>query len=315
MSNQFRVVPLDFVFEAVDPVQFPAGKLTNILRGTLGLQLRKQICRPDCSDSRTCPAKELCLYQQLFEGETGDARPSGYREPPRPFVLRAQSWDELRLAPGQRMTASLHLFDPRVEVLQELLKAFGAMGATGFGPGRARMKLQEIRQPHKDRVLWSSSNRAPVERPGMMVFDLTPIADAPNSIRAKFLTPTEIKSQGAVVRDATFERLFARLYERLVFLIRHYGGEYSDDDGALDAAKKIVTVSQNLEGMEVERFSTRTGQSHPLSGFVGEAEYSGDFSVLWPWLMASEWAGIGRQTVWGKGAVRWIGCTPAGAAE
>ena len=307
MSNQFRVVPLDFVFEAVDRIHFPQGKLTNVLRGALGLRLRKQICRADCSDSRTCPLADPCLYQQLFEGETGSARPSGYNEAPRPFVLRSPVWDEIRLLPGERMQVSLHLFDPRVEALQELLRAFGGIGEEGLGPGRARMRLIEIRQPHAERVLWLAKIGGRVERPGMMVFQLDPVEDAPVSVRAKFLAPTEIKAQGVVLRDASFERLFARLRERLIFLIRHYGGECACDDSVMDAARRIVTVSQRLESVELERHSTRTGQDHPLSGFVGEAHYTGDFSLLWQWLKASEWAGIGRQTVWGKGAVRWEG--------
>ena len=57
------------------------------------------------------------------------------------------------------------------------------------------------------------------------------------------------------------------------------------------------------QSTRIERFSTRTGQAHPLGGFIGEAEYHGDLAEFMPWLEAARWTGVGRQTVWGKGAI------------
>jgi hypothetical protein len=54
----------------------------------------------------------------------------------------------------------------------------------------------------------------------------------------------------------------------------------------------------------VERRSSRTVQVHPLGGFVGGAEYEGELTEFLPWLQAACWTGVGRQTVWGKGALR-----------
>src|SRR2546423_12516685 len=150
-----KLIPLEFDYEVLAPLYLAAGKTTNILRGALGLELRRQSCLPDCSDSRTCPHPHPpCLYQQLFEGETGKQRPSGYQEPPRPFVLRSPDWSERTLAPGQRFVTSLHLFDRRPEILNALVLAYANMGAAGLGPGRARLALQEIRQPLGS--LWTS---------------------------------------------------------------------------------------------------------------------------------------------------------------
>jgi hypothetical protein len=55
--------------------------------------------------------------------------------------------------------------------------------------------------------------------------------------------------------------------------------------------------------VETSRRSGRTGQIHPLGGFVGEAEYEGDLTEFVPYLRAAHWTGVGRQTAWGKGAL------------
>jgi hypothetical protein len=53
-----------------------------------------------------------------------------------------------------------------------------------------------------------------------------------------------------------------------------------------------------------ERRGGRTDQMQPLGGFIGVAEYEGDLGEIVPILKTAEWTGVGRQTVWGKGAIR-----------
>lgn len=301
----FHFIPLEFDYVALDPVHLAEGKATNVIRGALGLELRRQACAADCTDSRTCPHRKPCLYQQLFEGETGGQRPSGYREPPRPFVLRSPDWLERTVNPGEHLVTSLHLFDRRPEIVRALLTAYTRLGEAGLGPGRGQLALSEIRQP--GRVLWNSG---PIPAPSVTTLDLSPVERTPTRVTAQFLTPTEIKVRGELAGGAAFAAVFARLHERLRFLLKHYCGcdPPADADGTRDAARKIVTVRQDLRSVGVTRYSTRTGQTHPLAGFVGEAVYEGDFTLLWQWLKASEWTGVGRQTVWGKGAVEWVKC-------
>ncbi len=53
----------------------------------------------------------------------------------------------------------------------------------------------------------------------------------------------------------------------------------------------------------MQRRSSRTGQTHSIGGFIGEAEYEGDLREFVPFLRAAKWTGVGRQTVWGKGEI------------
>ena len=64
-----------------------------------------------------------------------------------------------------------------------------------------------------------------------------------------------------------------------------------------------LLVMDAIERVEVARRSSRTGQVHPIGGFVGEAEYVGELGEFVPYLKAGKWVGVGRQTVWGKGEI------------
>jgi len=56
-----------------------------------------------------------------------------------------------------------------------------------------------------------------------------------------------------------------------------------------------------LKRTDADRLSSRSGQRHPLGGFVGEVEYQGELGEFVAYLRLGKWVGVGRQTVWGKG--------------
>ena len=97
----------------------------------------------------------------------------------------------------------------------------------------------------------------------------------------------------------------ARIRDRIGALRELYG------DGPLDIdfrafgerAARVRMTHCEIARVETERRSSRTGQTHPIGGFVGEAEYEGDLSEFIPYLKAAQWTGVGRQTVWGKGEI------------
>jgi CRISPR/Cas system endoribonuclease Cas6 (RAMP superfamily) len=68
-------------------------------------------------------------------------------------------------------------------------------------------------------------------------------------------------------------------------------------------AEAIQMTRSEIVRVHVERRSSRTGQRHPLGGFVGEAEYQGELGEFVPYLKLGKWVGVGRQTVWGKGEI------------
>jgi CRISPR/Cas system endoribonuclease Cas6 (RAMP superfamily) len=79
-----------------------------------------------------------------------------------------------------------------------------------------------------------------------------------------------------------------------------------DFRGMGQRAEAIEMTHCTVRWRQVARRSSRTGQVHPIGGFVGEAFYQGLLTEFLPILKAAEWTGVGRHTVWGKGAVRVI---------
>ena len=67
-------------------------------------------------------------------------------------------------------------------------------------------------------------------------------------------------------------------------------------------ADDVQELPADWRRVDVERRSSRTGQSHGLSGVVGDLSVAGKLGPLLPWLQAAQRTGVGRHTVWGQGA-------------
>ena len=131
-----------------------------------------------------------------------------------------------------------------------------------------------------------------------------------NRVRVRFLTPTELKSGQQLAPSPEFAVLAARIRDRISTLRELYGGGALDIDFRAfgERAATVRMTRCEIRNVAVTRRSSRTGQVHPIGGFVGEAEYEGDLGEFVPYLKAAKWTGVGRQTVWGKGEIaidRW----------
>jgi hypothetical protein len=262
-----------FHLTAREEIVFPPGKAANTLRGALGSVLRRR----------------TNLYQRIF-APSRNAGPSGLADPPRPFVLRTARLDGQVIPAGAPFCFDLHVFETRLPMLEHFEAAFGEVGAEGIGPARGRAAL--------DRV--ENAGTQP------LVLSLCPEGEPISRVVVQFLTPTELKHDGRIVSRPEFGVLFARVRDRIASLRALYGdGPLNIDfDGLGERANAVRLTRSDIRQVAVERRSSRTGQTHPLGGFVGEAEYAGDLADFLPWLRAAEWTGVGRQTVWGKGEIR-----------
>ena len=218
----------------------------------------------------------MALEQQLFAPRLR-AGPSGLADPPRPFVFRCRHLDGTTVGAGSRFHFHLNLFLP--EAREEVVRAFGDAAPRGA-------ELME-----------SSGEIGAV--------DLSPAADAPSRIRVEFLTPTELKQDGRIIDRPEFAALFARVRDRVSTLRALYGeGPLEVDFAAMGARAAAVRMTRcDVRPVEVERRSSRTGQTHPIGGWAGAAEYEGPLGEFLPYLEAARWTGVGRQAVWGKGEI------------
>ena len=226
------------------------------------------------------------------------AGPSGLKLAPRPYVLRTRSLDGRDLLPGELFSFDIHVFEWRVPVRDYFRGAFEMMAAQGLGPGSTRARFMGVDTIDLDGNPAAAGFRC--------VVPLEPHVEAVNSVTLLFLTPTELKAEGRVVDEPEFRHLFARLRDRIAMLSALYGaGPLEVDFRALGERSRAVKLERSSLTWEyASRKSTRTGQTHPLGGFTGTAEYRGPVAEFLPWLRAAQWVGVGRQTVWGKGEVR-----------
>jgi hypothetical protein len=143
------------------------------------------------------------------------------------------------------------------------------------------------------------------EPPAPLELILDPPPEPVERVTVRFVTPTELKSGQKLAERPEFGVLAARIRDRLSTLRELY------DDGPLpidfrafgERAVRIRMTRCELEHVDVIRHSSRTGQTHPIGGFTGEAGYEGDLTEFVPYLEAAHWTGVGRQTVWGKGEI------------
>ena len=259
----FEFLRLRLHFRATEAWFFPPGKSANILRGALGAMLH-----------RTVSAQE---YEQLFAPKSNGGGPSGLADRPRAFVFRAAHLDGAAITPGAGFYFDLHLFDMQDSTRRHFENAFAQMD---------RITLVEVEQEH-------------------VVTELDGDGQPAECVRVEFVTPTELKAGRELVTRPEFPILFARLRDRISSLRAFYGPGPLDIDfrGMGERAACVRMTRCEVHWTETERRSARTGQTHPLGGFHGQAEYQGTLGEFLPYLRAGQWTGVGRQTVWGKGEI------------
>lgn len=247
-SVTFEVTELRLEMIARGSIRFPRPA-SNLLRGQLGRALKPG---PDYA----------CWFApRLTSG------PSGLREAPRPFVIRARNLDGIRVGPGEPFSFGLNVFD--AAAADRLASAFDAFA-----------ELRNIRR-ECIRLGFESSDCA--------------------RVRVRFLSPTELK--GAVRPD--FRNLFARIRDRVSTLRAMYQeGPLEIDFKAMGArAARVAMTRCEIAEVTAARTSRATGETHSLGGFTGVVEYGGELDEFFPYLKIAEWTGVGRQTVWGKGEI------------
>lgn len=303
----FRFYRLRFHFKAESGVYFPPGKSGNILRGAFGATFRKIACAPECADPKACELRLSCAYARIFEPAMAGIGPSGLADPPRPFVFRSRHLDGGAFAAGESFHFDVNLFLLRDPAIAYFVLTFAQLGRDGFGPGRGRAALARVDQldaaggvatrVFDGRELIGTGALEPT------ALSLDPAGDRVRRTLVKFRTPTELKVDHKVAERPEFAVLASRLRDRLSTLGDLYGDGPLEMDfaGFGKRAEAVALTRCDLQMVDVDRVSGRTGQRHSLGGFIGTAEYAGELAEFLPFLRAGAFTGVGRQTTWGKG--------------
>ncbi len=306
--SALHVLPLRFHLKASQPIYFPPGKASNILRGGFGRSFRSIACAPDCRSPAACSYRNQCPYASIFEPRLEDG-PSGLADPPRPFLFRAPHLDGQRIQPNDSFHFDLHLFDLRPHITAYFISAFQQFVETGIGPAKGSATLtavsilnsakQPISEIFTNGVLRANVPAPPVELP------LAAPESVIHSVSIRFQTPTELRKNQPTAEPPPFSAVIGRLRDRISNLLTLYGSgqPHFDFAGLSERARSITLESANITHQSTSRYSGRHAGEHPIGGFVGTIEYSGALTEFVPLLKAGEWTGVGRHTVWGNGQI------------
>jgi hypothetical protein len=308
--QSFELLAFRLEFVAQDSIYFPPGKSGNIVRGAFGTIFRQLVCAGQCHNARTCEQRASCPYARIFEPVAQPAEgPSGLHDWPRPFVFRAAHLDGVTIEPGRQFYFDVHIFDLKEPSIVYFVLAFVQIAKEGIGPRRGRARL--IRAGQLDASgrpaarVYNGDAFVPNELQPPISLGLAAGTETVDKVHVRFMTPTELKHGQLLATRPDFAVLFGRIRDRLSTLRALYGPGPLDIDfkGMGDRAALVTMTRCNLQFSEAERRSARSGERHPLGGFVGETEYEGELGEFMPYLRAAKWIGIGRQTVWGKGVI------------
>jgi len=350
------------------PTTIPGAVLANVLRGALGLTLRKLVC-PDGwldHDCAPCPLYRDCAYGQVFmpapPPESTQLRLQ--QDLPRPFVIEPPG-----LHPDDRITPEglsfrLMLFGSAIERLPYFISTLDRLGSDGMGRDRVPFQIEQIAACHPagDETLFAAGSNSvslpkkvittkdlldtpwPVEPPPLTSaadirrrvltrMGITSSDDARREseqsppdphkprVKIKFLTPLLLKSGSGIddrgnriaaqeVRDRPpFGVIIRRLRDRLSSLCMFFGEPWTHPDfAALGAIADTVTlISSQTTWLTRSRQSTRTGQSHEISGLVGHSTYefpnNEAFDTLASLLKFGQLIHVGKNVPWGNGEI------------
>jgi CRISPR-associated endoribonuclease Cas6 len=306
---RFAFYRLRFHFSARGAILFPPGAPANTLRGAFGSIFQRLACVPDCPGARNCDLRQTCAYARTFEPMASAPGPSGLADWPRPFVFRAAHLDGRAIHRGERFHFDVNLFQTRQPAIAYFVLVFGQLAREGLGPGRGRAVLERVEQIDPagaaiaqlfDGNVFTGARSV---EPSMLELDAP--AGETARIAVHFVTPTELKSDHQIAATPEFGILIGRIRDRLSTLAALYGdGPLDIDFAEFGRRAGLVRMTRcDLSPVRALRQSTKTGQRHPLDGFVGMAEYEGALGEFVPFLAAAQFSGVGRQTTWGKGEI------------
>jgi hypothetical protein len=215
-------------------------------------------------------------------------------------------------APGQDFDFNLVLLGSAVDYLPYFVLAFRDAARQGLGLNRAPCVLQSVwattrlarTNEHKEQQearvysgydeLFRTSE--PLALSDWVHMRLCQLGDLTNNgepriigaqlqrVTVRYLTPTNLKSDGRTVYQPEFHHLFKRVRDRLNALCTFYGpGPIEVDFRDMgERSERVGTKMAHVEWMARSRRSSKTHQRHELSGFVGECTYEGDLTEFGP---------------------------------
>lgn len=315
MLRSFSLARFRFELEPERRLALHPRNPGNTLRGAFGATFQRLVC-PTPSDCRqSCHAKATCPYGQVFEPSPspGADRLRLNQDIPRPFILRPPNGRPIAAGPVESLRFDLILIGEAIDYLPYFLVTFRELGAQGIGIGRGRYQIRQVLllKGHTDEAIEVYSGADNLVRPSLhrLTFDdcrrlASKLVTLHSSrLTLRFLSPTHLKVNGAIVTRPDFHHLVKRLRDRINALAHFYCQDTLDVDyKAFGArAEAVRTVRCDVRWEDRDRRSWKTGLTHEMGGFVGDVTYEGHLEEFLPLLILGQYTHVGKYAVWGNG--------------
>lgn len=285
----------------------------NKLRGAFGITLRRLVCHDLDLDCRECPLEPTCVYPATFEPRppVDSERLTRLQDTPRPFVIDAPLEEHPEFAPGQPLCFGLVTVGRASESVPYYVATFRNLGDHGLGPRRTPFDLAEVAaidaRGAATAIYQQASPLVYLDAPRLRAADLLQPGDEVRTrVTLTFLTPLELKDQGAPVREPHLGPIVRRLRDRVNMLSTFFADGPLDMDfkGMSALAESVRLLEARTRVVTVTRGSSRTGHQHDIGGLVGSATYEGDaLAELLPLLRVGEVLHVGRHSAFGNGRI------------
>jgi hypothetical protein len=327
--EHFTAHCLRFVCEVRSPLEL-AEHPGSALRGALFGAMRSVFCANQaaascagCSLHARCP---ICFLLATVAEEAGRSL-----EVTRPYVIDPPpAGSRLCYEAGDTLTFGITLFARALHLFPFLTVAINRLEKDGLGRRRERPDDRwqggrfVVRQVVAHNPL--TGEHHPVVAGGGLDLSVPDIPVTHRDVLAAaerltlsgnnarltldFLTPTRLAVAGRTIPRPDFGVLIQRLLERLDALDRRFAG------GGLDPAESFRLVGlagaaslagESTRWAHAESYSNRQQRSNTISGFMGQAVYSGDLAPFLPYLIWGSITHVGKDAVKGDGLYR-IAC-------
>lgn len=303
------IVRLEIELRAVDPVLIP-GWTGSMLHGALDGALRAVACSRAC-EARHGEQPDRCAAARLLDGRRVEAAGLGGMSVPGLTIVPGAPAGPRVLEPGASFRFELVLLGSATDDLEVLTAALERASGRGLGRHRGRLRLKRVRDGALDlydrgRVVESPNPLAPAQ--------WAPIVSG-GSVHLRARTPLHVSHGGRLRRAPRTEDLVGAALRRLACLAAARGAGAVDlhvaDLGERLASRAGAAIGR-WEPFRTERWSSRQGRRHVVTGALGELWLAEAGPAAAPLLWAAS-VGIGKGTAMGLGAidVRWI--PPGGA--
>lgn len=304
-------IVLEFVWEAVEPVELPPF-VESTLRGGMGRALRERACLTGAEDCEGCALLSECTYGRLWETRprADDELPARFRTPPPPYMIARLSGGEGgRMNPGDRMRVQVKLMGAARSLVSDWVLAARDAGRSGFGRGRGVLELSEVTAMSRlgaPKVLYLVPHGFlnPQRLPQWWVEPRVTTETGPARVRLRFESPTELKG----LRRNHFDPgvLTGRLLERLELLSIHHEHRRPRWDIQRRRAdtEQCQVLATALEPVRWQRVSSAQGRRVPMQGLRGHVEIanvSPELVALWS---TAQDIHVGKKTAFGLGRIK-----------